>query len=156
MRSADEIPEIAPSDIRLLIAELAQCAEPRLRAALIALFLRHPEYADFVPTILPFLDSAAAERLQHYYTAAVYLQRFWYSTLRIYLGDFPLLKNFFGQAVYQLPPADEKFGESGLRALAIYFQRITGFDWLSTYDSAIDLLLKQLSLENHVHVNDPG
>lgn len=135
-----------------LIAMLAAHPEPRVRESLIPLFLRHPDLGEHVPPLVDTLPTQAANTLQHMYTAAVYLQRFWHSVLKLYLGDFQLLPDYFGQLTYGLPPPDDRFGESGLRALAAHFAIKTGFDWLSVYTAAIDLLLRQLSLEDTPHV----
>jgi len=141
--TAAAIPAISPSD---LIAQLAQHPSPRLRDSLIALFLRHPEYAEYMPELVERLPDAAA--LHHLYTAAVYLQRLWRGVLGLYLGDFPLLPNYFGETQMSLPTPDLAFGEAGLRLLAQKQKQITGYDWLSVYESAISLLLLQLRLEN--------
>ncbi len=130
-----------------LITDLARHPDARLREALILLFLRQPTYARYVPEITVALESEAALTLRHMYTAAVYLQRLWRSTLGLYLGSFLLLPDYFGQAEFCLPAPDLHFGEAGLRALAALFQAKTGYDWLTTYHSAISLLLAQLSLE---------
>lgn len=134
-----------------LIASLAAHPEPRLREALIVLFLRQPSYAQFVPALAAELQGEAALTLRHFYTAAVYLQRLWRSTLGIYLGKFPLLPDYFGQQGFGLPAPDLHFGETGLRALAALFEAQTGYDWLSTYHAAIALLLTQLSLAQNAH-----
>ena len=142
------------TDVAMLITALARHPQPRLREALIPLFLRHPEYANFVPAAVATLDSEAALRLRHLYTAAVYLQRLWQTTLTLYLGEFAPLPDFFGETYYQLPSPEERFGEAGLRVLAAHFKQRTGFDWLSVYNSTISLLLKQLSLERYTHDNE--
>lgn len=130
-----------------LLAALAQHSDPRVREALIPLFLRHPEYASFVPALVAQLPPEGATVLRHFYTAAVYLQRLWRTTLGIYLGEFPLLPDTFGQAEFNLPAPDVHFGEAGLRELAKRFEAETGYDWLSVYESAISLFLAQLRLE---------
>lgn len=139
-----------------LIAALAAHPEPRLREALIVLFLRQPTYAQFVPELVDELQNEAALTLRHFYTAAVYLQRLWRSTLGIYLGAFPLLPDYFGQSEFGLPAPDDHFGEAGLRALAALFEEKTGYDWLSTYHAAIALLLAQLSLAENADDNFTG
>lgn len=137
---------ISPQSPTGLIAALATHAEPRLREALIVLFLRQPTYAQFVPELAAELQGEATLTLRHFYTAAVYLQRLWHSTLGIYLGKFLLLPDYFGQREFGLPAPDDHFGEAGLRALAALFQEKTGYDWLSAYHVAIAHLLAQLSL----------
>ena len=134
-------------DAATLIARLAGQADPRLREALIPLFLRHPELAGQTPELVQRLQPAAADTLRHLYTAAVYLQRLWLTTLHLHLGNFPRLPDHFGQASYQLPSPDEKFGEAGLRRLARHYADRTGPDWLSVYQSTMALFLQQLSLE---------
>ena len=134
-----------------LIARLAGHPDPRLREALIPLFLRQPELADQTPGLVSRLPLAAADVLRQFYTAAVYLQRFWLSTLRIYLSDFPLLPDYFGRTHYHLPAPDERFGEAGLRGLARLYTDKTGLDWLSVYESTMNLFLQQLNLEQRHH-----
>lgn len=147
LRAVTTAPPTVPLPPEQLIYLLAQHPEPRLRESLITLFLRHPEYHHCVPAAANSLDKDAAEVLHHMYTAAVYLQRFWYSTLQLYLGPFPTLPDYFGQKRFTLPAPAEHFGEAGLRALAAHFQQQTGHDWLTVYESAITLFLTQLEFE---------
>ncbi len=147
LRAAKSAPDTPPLDDETLIAALARHPEPRLREALIALFIRHPEYAARVESLAAILEPSARETLQHMYTAAVYLQRFWRGALSIYLGRFTLLPDYFGQSLLGLREPDERFGEAGLRALAEHFKQKTGDEWLSAYESAMNLLLDQLRLE---------
>lgn len=135
----------------VLIAALAEHTEPRLREALIPLFLRKPQLHQYVPELVTSLASETADVLRHFYTVAVYLQRFWLSTLQLYLGTFPLLPDYFGQTHYHFPPPEKHFGEAGLRALADYYTGQNGYDWLTIYQSAISLLLTQLNLEQLPH-----
>ena len=65
----------------------------------------------------------------------------------MYLGGFPLLPDYFGRAHYRLPAPDERFGEAGLRGLARLYTDKTGLDWLSVYESTMNLFLQQLNLE---------
>jgi hypothetical protein len=100
-----------------------------------------------VPDLVATLPDAAAGSLRHLYTAAVFLQRFWHITLTIYLGQFPLMPDFFGQSYYRLSPPNERFGEIGLRQLAQQMEQISGYEWLTIYQSYLDLLLRQLEQE---------
>jgi len=134
-----------------LIAHLAGHSDPRLREALIPLFLRQPDLADQTPGLVDRVPSPAADVLRHFYTAAIYLQRLWLSTLRLHLGSFLLLPDYFGRAHYNLPGPDVHFGEAGLRGLARLYTDKTGLDWLSVYESTMNLFLQQLSLEQRHH-----
>ena len=130
-----------------LIATIAQHSSPRVHEALIPLFLRHPEFASYVPNLVAILPSAAGMTLRHLYTAAVYLQRLWRGKLEMYLGSSPLLPDYFGQSEWGLPAPTEHFGEAGLRVLAEQLRSKTGFNWLSTYQTVISLYLTQLRLK---------
>lgn len=137
-------PPIAPET---LIRQLAQHGEPRLREALIPLFLRHPDYHRCVPALALSLDSQAAQTLRHFYTAAVYLQHLWRSTLGLYLGAFPDLPNYFGETEFGLPSPQLHWGEVGLRLLAARFEAETGDNWLTTYEGAMSRFLAQQQLQ---------
>jgi hypothetical protein len=130
-----------------LIAALAQHSDPRLHEALIPLFLRHPEFAVHVPHLVDQLPSDASRMLSHLYTAAVYLQRLWRSKLEMYLGPHSLLPDCFGESEWQLPPPDEHFGEAGLRVLGAKLHSLTGYNWLSTYQTVMSTYLKQLRMK---------
>lgn len=151
LRAVKNIEPVADFKPESLIAELACHPDPRLREALILLFLRQPTYARYVPELVHTSEANAALTLRHMYTAAVYLQRLWCSTLGLYLGEFPLLPDYFGQTEFGLPSPDLYFGEAGLRALATLFQRKTGYEWLAVYHAAISLLFAQLSFETAPH-----
>jgi len=60
----------APVPDTLLIASLAAHHDPRLRQALVGLFLLHPGLATGVPCALEALDTQASRALQASYTAA--------------------------------------------------------------------------------------
>lgn len=151
LRLAEPAPTYAAVDDTTLIASLAGHSDPRLREALIPLFLRHPELAEQAHSLAAQLGPLAADTLRHFYTAAVYLQRLWLGTLRLYLASFPMLPDHFGQAHYHLPSPEESFGEAGLRSLARHYADQTGLDWLSVYQSTMNLFLQQLSLDQTRH-----
>lgn len=129
-----------------LIAALAQHSDPRLHEAILPLFLRHPEFADYVPDLVARLPSDASQRLSHLYTAAVYLQRLWRTKLGMYLGPQPWLPDHFGESEWGLPSPDEHFGEAGLRVLGEKLRKLTGFNWLNTYQTVMSKYLKQLRM----------
>ena len=156
-RSAENVSPVAPES---LIAALASHAEPRFREALIPLFISHPELASRVRKVIDGLEPLAALTLRHMYTAAVYLQRFWSRVLTMYLGDLPLLPDYFGTASFHLPEPSEAHGEAGLRALARMFERDFGgyyycVDWMGVYVNVMSLFLEQLRLKS-LHVERAG
>ena len=128
-----------------LITAIVQHSEPRIREALILLFLRQPTFAQYVLELVETLPETAATTLQHFYTAAVYLQRLWRGKIEIYLGPLPLLPDYFGQPLWSLPSPTEHYGEAGLRVLARQFQAKTGDNWLSTYQSAMSLFFNPIT-----------
>jgi len=135
-----------------LIAGLANDSDPRLRLALTALFLLHPDWAEYVPGVVATLDEAAARELQARYMAAVYLQRLWRTRLGFYLGDFRVLPDLYSRLL-GLPPADERYGKTGLVALAEWHARHSAypFNRLASYRKAADLLFGQLKAEARQH-----
>jgi hypothetical protein len=139
--------EASPIDPANLIAALAHHSSPRAHEALIPLFLRHPEFANYVPDLAERLPSEASLLLRHLYTAAVYLQRLWHGKLEMYLGATSLLPDYFGQPEWGLPAPSEHFGEAGLRALAEQHRAKTGFNWLNNYHTIIAHYLNLLRLK---------
>jgi len=139
------------SSLDIIIA-LAADPDPRLRLALTSLFLLHPEYAQEVRRALGSLDGTARLELQARYMAAVYLQRMWRTRLGYYLSDFQLLPDLFS-AELGLPKPDERFGKTGLLALAEWHSRQSPipFNRLASYNKAADLLFGQLRAEAHRH-----
>ncbi|MBI4785703.1 MAG: hypothetical protein HY782_01475 [Chloroflexi bacterium] len=135
-----------------LIASLARHLDPRLHLALTSLFLLHPDWAIYVPSIAATLDGAALVELQARYMAAVYLQRRWRTRLGYYLDDFPLLPDLYGRAL-GLPSPDERFGKTGLVALADWHAQRSAypFNRLASYHKSAELLFGQLIAEARHH-----
>ena len=123
-----------------LIVGLAQSKDGRLRFALAALLLRHPALADEVARLADHeRHPKTRDELRKQYVAAMYLQRLWRTRLRLCLGEeSPLIPERF-LAEMNLPPADEMFGERGLRELC---ERSPFNDW-SSYEQAVTLLCDQ-------------
>jgi hypothetical protein len=136
----------APTEPINLIAALAQHPSPRTNEALIPLFRRHPEFAQYVPDLVAALPPDASLLLCHLYTAAVYLQHLWRGKLEMYLGATPSLPDHFGQPEWGLPAPTEHFREAGLRVLAERHRAKTNFNWLNSYQTAMSLFLSQLRL----------
>ncbi|MGH2411454.1 MAG: hypothetical protein ACRDGS_13980, partial [Chloroflexota bacterium] len=76
-------------DPALLLRALAASRHARLRDAIIALLLLHPEYSGNALTLVANGDRSAFGHgeLQARLIAAACLQRLWWFTLRIYLPD---------------------------------------------------------------------
>jgi hypothetical protein len=136
-----------PTDPESLIVNLVKHQSPRAHEALIPLFLRHPEFARYIPSLVQALPHDASLTLRHLYTAAVYLQHLWRGKLEMYFGNVLLLPNYFGESEWGLPNLTVHYGEAGLRVLAEQLQAKTGFNWLDNYHSVMALYLSQLRLK---------
>jgi hypothetical protein len=106
-----------PLDPATLLARLARSPEPRLRQALAALFVVHPELAPIAQDVAATLPAPARDQLIHGYIAAVYLRRLWWTRFRRYLGDQPELPPYWLDEL-GLPAPEELYGRLGLAALA--------------------------------------
>ncbi|MCO5244339.1 MAG: hypothetical protein M9927_11020 [Anaerolineae bacterium] len=145
---------LAPSDARpgsepvgdlALIACLASHDQQRLRTALAALFILHPELAGQLDALQ--LPPAAQTELRTQYTAAACLQRMWSIRLGFYLGEVSLLPDRYSAGL-GLPPVNAHYGKLCLHTLAAR----QPFDQLSAYDSLMSLLFAQLKAETpHEH-----
>ncbi|MBK6430366.1 hypothetical protein [Candidatus Amarolinea dominans] len=69
-----------------LLADLVRQPSSRVRTALIALLLAHPDYAASIPAAIQDLTLSAARTLKILYTAAVHLQRQHADRLQEFLG----------------------------------------------------------------------
>jgi hypothetical protein len=142
---SDAQPGPEPIGDQELIACLAGHGHPRLRLALAALFIMHPELADQLEAL--DLAPAARTELHTQYTAAACLQRMWSIRLGFYLDKFQLLPDLYS-ATLGLPPADAHFGKLCLHTLAAR----QPFDQLPAYDALMNLLFQQLKAEaTHEH-----
>jgi len=94
------------------------------------------------------LTEPTRSELQALYTAAVYLQRLWRTRLGFYLGDFELLPDLYSSEL-GLPAADERYGKTGLHALAAWQASRSAypFNWLASVNKMMNLLFEQLKLE---------
>ena len=137
-----------------LIASLAANEDPRLRQALIALFLLHPELAPLAPELRKTLGPETEIELVANYMAAVYLRQIWATRLSHYLPALAPLPDFFSQSL-QLPSPQAGFGEPGLRALASWHAH-NGHErgnHCAEYENVADLLFGRLALKVRAHVS---
>lgn len=138
---------VPPLDVTAseLISILASNDNPRVNEALIPFFLKFPEHYQHIIT-LNALSELSSSRLLWYYTAAVYLQRFWQPTLTLYLGSYKPLPNLFGKQ-FKLAPTEVHWGELGLRQLAAHLEAKDGSDWRSTFEGAAERYLHYLQVK---------
>jgi hypothetical protein len=144
--------EAEPLTDETLIASLAGHEDARLRSALIALFLLHPELAERVPGVLATLSPAAANELRARYMAAVYLQRFWRTRLEIYGLTRPDLLDLFS-AQLGLPAPEVMFGKPGLHELALWHQQQNpvAYNRRVEYELVIEHLVAALKAKDRNH-----
>jgi len=152
---------LTPTDARMheswralpseLIAKLAAQSDPRLRHALIVLFILHPDLAGEVLKQVDVIDPPARIELIAHYMAALYLQRMWRMRLGFYL-DVQILPDLFSTQL-GLPSPEERYGKTGLHALAEWHanQSLYPFNHLSSYQHVMDLLFEQLKQQARRH-----
>lgn len=139
--------EIIASDDALLVALLEQ-PDSRLQLALIPLLIRHTDLAGCVLSLVNEIEDQLVIELQTLYMAAVYLQRLWKTRLGFYLDTATPLPDLFSQQL-GLPPAEERFGKTGLYDLADAWKARSRypFDRLAALNNTMDLFFEQLKLE---------
>lgn len=131
-----------------LICRLAASQESRVRNALIALLLLHPDLADVVPDALAQADPATAEQIVVLALAALYLSHLWSTRLALALGFRPVLPEEQWARFWRergLPAPTEFHGELGLRALqeAERLRRGLPLNFLGDWQNQVDRLLAQ-------------
>lgn len=140
--AADPLPPVE------LIPRLAGSQESRVRNALIALLLLHPDLADVVPDALARADPATAEQIVVLALAALYLSHLWSTRLALALGFRPVLPEERWARFWRergLPAPSEFHGELGLRALqeAERLRRGLPLNFLGDWQNQVDRLLAQ-------------
>jgi hypothetical protein len=135
---------IRPS--KVLLADLMRQPSARVRAAVIAVLLSRPEYADNVPAALQRLQPFEELALRFLYTAAVLLQRDYSSQLRAFTSSrWQWLPDFFST---QLGLAAGGTPRDRLIALGNEHRRQTGIvaNWVGTYENVVQRLLRHWEL----------
>ncbi|HVA91464.1 MAG TPA: hypothetical protein VNL71_16660 [Chloroflexota bacterium] len=146
-------PSVEHWDPESLLRGLAASRHARLRDAIIALLLLHPEYSGNAQMLLANGDLAASSHvvLQSRLIAAACLQRLWWFTLRIYLPDQPLISADVVTGA-GLPSPDLEYGRPCLTALAERLEAAGTFpyNYHAEFARVVDLLLADLIAEaNH-------
>lgn len=141
-QTAYAVDHVRPAD--LLLADFTRQPSARVRQALIALLLAHPEYAGAAPAALTHLTSSRQLTLKLLYTAAMLLQQEHVQQLNPLLGDrwrtLPdLFSDDLGIEVTGTP-------RDRLRDLGRVHGRDTGIvaNWVGTYENVVQKLLSSL------------
>ena len=131
-----------------LLADLIRQPSSRVRTAMIALLLEHPEYAPYVPEAVLRLRGSDRILIKLFYTAAVILQKEYSSMLEKYQGrELRWLPDNFSQELglpSELPP------EESLKILSTRHSELMGSkaNWLGTYKNVAQHLFHQKELEH--------
>lgn len=129
-----------------LIADLIRQPTSRVRVAVIALFLAHPEYSQYVPAALNSLPGRQAQILKIFYSAAYLLQKKYARSLRPFLGGkWMWLPDLFSHelGLAAVPSKDR------LKELAQIHSELmkVELNWAGTYASAAHNLLHRWEME---------
>lgn len=146
-QSSYQASRVRPSEA--LLADLVRQRSARVRAAVIAVLLAHPEYADAVPEALEHLRPAERLTLQSFYAAAVLLQQEHAHRLRAFLGTrwrpLPNLR----EATPQLNLPDDGTPSERLAWLGREHQRWSGtmVNWAGSYEQVARRLMRRWDME---------
>jgi hypothetical protein len=138
---------VEPLSPEILLVQLVRQPSSRVRNAIIALFLVHPEYKQVVPIVLHRLRGASRSKFKTLYTAAVFLQRLYAAQLRsLCPGHWAVLPDIYsGELIGEITNSPQK----NLELLGQAYQTRTGevANWSGTFDDVARHLLRQLELE---------
>jgi len=129
-----------------LLADLMKQPSSRVRTAVIAVLLTHPEYADAIRGAIAELPPEPGLTLKLFYTAAVLLQQKHADRLQPLVGDrWRSLPDWFS-AELALPPT-LPVGEA-LARLGERHRALTGVmaNWSGTYENVVHHLLRRWEL----------
>lgn len=135
-------PPKSPRPLEQLLADTIKQPSSRVRTAVIALFLLHPDYAEFVLTALGLLNENQRQILKLFYTAAVYLQRLYQSDLIVIIGsEFIWLPDLFGEDMGISSTLSPQYA---VQQLGIKHQEITNslINWAGTYKNVVCHLIR--------------
>ena len=124
-----------------LLADLVQQPSARVRAAVIAVLLSRPKYAESVPSALERLSSRERLTLQSFYVAAVLLQREYADRLKPLAGEHwqwlpDLLSKELGLPVEGSPRERLRLLDRELR-----HRTQAAVNWMGTYEQVVQKLL---------------
>jgi hypothetical protein len=125
-----------------ILADAIKQPSSRVRTAIIALFLLHPNFVEDVPTALGLLNQNQCQLLKLFYTAAVHLQRLYQNDLIAILGtELVWLPDLFGEELGISSPLSP---QDAVQQLGIKHQEITHSltNWPGTYKNVVDHLIR--------------
>jgi len=143
-QTAERAASVRPPEV--LLADLVRQPSARVRSAVIAVLLAHPELAEAIPAALERLSPAEKQTLQFFYTAAMLLQQQHAIRLQA-LGAQRPLPNRFAVDVETSPNATIR---ERLTALGRRHRQQTGaaINWVGTYENVARRLLRAWELES--------
>ncbi len=128
-----------------LLADLVRQPSARVRTAVIAVLLSHPDWAEALPAALERLSPAERQTLLFHYTAAVLLQQQYASRLRHHPAWRPLPQEFtVDLGVPPTVPIREQLAALGRRQRQ---QTGRAVNWMGTYEQVVRHLLRSWELE---------
>jgi hypothetical protein len=141
--TSDRAEHVRPPDV--LLADLVKQPSARVRGAVIAVLLAHPEYAEAVLAALQRLHPPEQRILRLFYTAAVLLQQEYAERLRPFVAGQWLPDRF----AVDLGLPDTASPRERLAALGQQHQRQTQkyVNWVGTYENVVRCLLRSWELE---------
>jgi len=140
-------PSPPPRSPEQILAGVIKQPTSRVRTAVIALFLLHPDYAEYIPTALRLLNENQRQLLKLFYTAAVYLQHLYQSDLIAIIGsEIVWLPDVFGE---ELGISSALSPQDSIQQLGIKHQEITHSltNWSGTYKNAAHHLIRYKQCE---------
>lgn len=130
-----------------LLADLVRQSSARVREAVIALLLAHPEYASAIPAALAQLPQAEQTTLRLYYMAAVLLQQEYAERLRPRLAaGWRPLPDLFSDEL-SLPRRGSP--REQLAQLGYTHRQLSGvaINWTGTYENVACHLVRRWEME---------
>ncbi len=141
--TSDRAERVRAPDV--LLADLVRQPSARVRAAVIAVLLAHPEYAEAVPAALQQLRPSERRTLRLFYTAAVLLQQEHAERLRSFVARQWLPDQF----VVDLGLPDAASPRERLVTLSRQHRQQTQayVNWVGTYENVVRCLLRSWEVE---------
>jgi hypothetical protein len=146
-------PYLKPEDAALvpLLLDLARAPEARLRTSLVALLLRHPEYAFIAEATARRLgvDDSARRLLLVSIVIAAALQSEWSFAMDLYLLNAGRIEADHLAAEFDLPVPAIDYGRPSLAAAADLLRRRAAFpfNFEADWENAAHRLRRQLAIE---------